>query len=297
MGAEKDISLISGQAVIRVLKNLGLACRPLEAGPDLPRQLQEYNPDAAFLAVHGKYAEDGIVQGLCEYLKIPYTGSGVLASSVCMDKCFLKDLFTLYHIKTPPYQNWKIKEESPDAITLPEDRTLPLVVKPSREGSSLGISICHTEEEFAKAIQKARQYDTDLVIESYIKGQELALSFLNGQFLTPVEIAPKTGFYDYKNKYTTGATEYILPPRVPASVIKQCQKNTQHIIQALSIRTYCRADFIIQDNTAWMMEINTLPGLTPHSLLPKSAKHDGIDFKTVILTILKGAGLDYETRD
>ena len=244
--------------------------------------------------MHGQYAEDGTIQGLCEYLKIPYTGSDVLSSAICMDKCFFKDLITQYHIPTPDYQNWDLTDRDVTHISPPSVSRFPLVVKPAREGSSLGISICHTPAHFQSVVEKAAQYDTKILLESYVKGQELALSFLNGQFLTPVEIKPKSGFYNYTNKYTAGQTEYILPPHVSSDIVKQCKQNALQIIQLLRIRSYCRTDFIIKDNIPLMTEINTLPGLTASSLFPKSAAHDGINFPTLIRTILQGASLGYE---
>ena len=294
LGAERKISCLSGQAVARVLDNLQVSYEIVEADDHLPEKLLVLKPSAAFLAVHGQYAEDGTIQGLCEYLKIPYTGSGVLSSAACMNKCFFKDLITQYRIPTPDYQNWDLKNRDVANISPPANSCFPLVVKPAREGSSLGISICHTPANFQSAVEKAIQHDTKIVLESYVQGQELALSFLNGQFLTPIEIKPKSGFYDYKHKYTVGQTEYILPPRVSSDVVEQCKKNALKVIQLLRVHSYCRADFIVKDNIPLMTEINTLPGLTASSLFPKSAAYDGINFPTLIQTILQGASLEYE---
>ena len=292
LGAEREISLLSGRAVAPVLDDLKLPYEVVEGNKNLPQKLSQLQPSVAFLAVHGQYAEDGTLQGICEYLNIPYTGSGVLASSLCMNKCIFKNFISLYRIPTPSYQNLYLKKNKLAAP--PTHLKFPLVVKPAREGSSLGISICPTEEEWGKALEKALQYDRMIVVESYIKGRELALSFLDGRFLTPVEIRPKAGFYDYTRKYTPGETEYILPARVSADTVEQCKKTAARIIKLTSIRGYCRADFIVKDDVPFLTEINTLPGLTASSLLPKSAAYDGIRFPELIQTILRAARLDYE---
>ncbi len=293
LGAERKISLLSGKAIACALSELNIPYYVIDADQYLPKKLSELKPDVAFLAVHGKYAEDGILQSLCEYLKIPYTGSGVLASCVCMDKCFFKDVMKHYHIPTPEYQRWNLKGRSLNHITPPPESHFPLVVKPSREGSSLGISICHTAKDFLPAIEVALVYDTQILLESYIKGPELAVSFLGGQVLTPIEIVPKSGFYDYTHKYTPGHTKYILPPRVSDNVISQCKAHILFMINVLKIRGICRADFIVKNNIPLMTEINTLPGLTATSLLPQSAEYEGISFNQVVQILLKNATLDY----
>jgi len=297
LGPEREISFISAQAVSEALDQLKIPYSVVECDQNLPHKLLDMQPDLAFLAVHGTYAEDGVLQGLLEYLKIPYTGSGTLASAICMDKSFFKDIITQHHIATPDYQNWNLRDCDINQILSPPAKNFPLVVKPARGGSSLGISICRTPADFLPAMKVALQYDTKIVVESYIEGTELALSFLDGKVLTPVEIVPKDGFYNYKNKYTEGCTDYILPPRVSDDVIQQCQKATLQVTRLFRMHSYCRADFIVNNNTPLMLEVNTLPGLTSHSLLPKSAQYDGIDFQQMVQIILCGASLDYEKKN
>ena len=293
LGAEHDISNLTGEAVAKVFDTLNLTYKIILSDNRFIKSLSDYKPDLAFLATHGKYAEDGIGQAVCEYLKIPYTGSGVLASAVSMDKCFFKDYISLHNIPTPDYRTLYLKDNQWDSV-LPSVE-LPVVVKPAREGSSIGVNICHHQKDLKEVIRKALQYDKKILLESYRDGTELALSFLDDRFFTPVEVAPKQGFYDYKNKYTKGATEYILPARVDSSLVEECKKITQKVVSLLNIRSYCRADFIItKQQEPLMIEVNTLPGLTEHSLLPKSAAYDGMDFPTVIQKILQGARLDYE---
>ena len=294
LGAEKEISLVSAAAVAKALKALNIPYTIVSANEDLASTLIKLQPDCAFLAIHGKYAEDGLVQALCEYLKIPYTGSGVMASAVCMNKGFFKDYIRRCSLPTPKYQILNLKKK-PEIKNSDIQLSLPVVVKPSREGSSIGVSICRQSEELIPALQKAKKYDTQVLVEEYIEGMELACSFLNGKVLSPIEICPKSDFYNYKNKYTSGATEYILPARLPQEVIEQCKKITFEIQQLLNIRSYCRADFILQNNKVpLLLEVNTLPGLTELSLLPKSAQYDGIDFVNLIQQIVQGAALDYE---
>ncbi|MDE0119882.1 MAG: D-alanine--D-alanine ligase [Bdellovibrionales bacterium] len=323
LGAEREVSLMSSQSVAKAFNELGILYKILEADENIAKNLSNLKPDCVFLAVHGKYAEDGVLQGICEYLKIPYTGSGVLVSALCMDKCFFKDYISQRGIPTPNYQNLNLKDHSLQELilknlsflsrdtssdiiegssALPSDKnskknplSFPLVVKPSREGSSLGINVCKNKQEWSLALRKALQYDQKILVESYIEGMELAVSFLNDQVLTPVEIVPGEGFYDYKSKYQSKKTQYILPPRLDKKIIAKCKTLVYQVVNILPIGTYCRVDFIIKDNiTPLITEVNTLPGLTTHSLLPKSAQLDGIDFNTLILTILKGACLDYQ---
>ena len=343
LGAEREVSLMSSQSVAKALDELGILYTVLEADENIAKNLSNLKPDCVFLAVHGKYAEDGVLQGICEYLKIPYTGSGVLVSALCMDKCFFKDYIFQQGIPTPSYQNLNLENipmqyrtrvvqnltsffdkkktiGQPDRChslqewvskdlrflnkdlssdTIEEGSVLPLsfplVVKPAREGSSLGISVCKNKKEWDLALKEALQYDQKILVESYIEGMELAVSFLNGQVLTPVEIVPGEVFYDYKSKYQSKKTKYFLPPRLEKKVIEECKTLVHQVVNVLSIGTYCRVDFIVKDNiTPLITEVNTLPGLTTHSLLPKSAQLDGIDFNTLILTILKGAYLDYQ---
>ncbi len=293
LGAEKEVSWFSARAVARVFDELGMAYQVIESDADLVNKLVQAKPSGAFLAVHGKYAEDGILQGILEYLGIPYTGSGLLASSICMDKCFFKNYISQYKIPTPAYQVLNVHNQKLEEIKF--QIPFPLLVKPSREGSTLGISICRTEEEFLPALKKALQYDKKILLEAYIEGTEIAISYLDGQILTPIEIVPKSGFYDYKSKYTKGETEYILPARLDERVREECKKYMMQSLQILDIRAYCRADFIIEKNKGpFMIEMNTLPGLTSQSLLPQSALHDGISFKELVQKILKLARLDYK---
>jgi D-alanine-D-alanine ligase len=292
-GAERDVSVVTGKAFAKALDELKINYQLLEADATLPATLQNLKPDVALLAVHGKYAEDGTVQGLCEYLKIPYSGSGVMASAVCMNKYYSKQILRFHDLPTPRFEMFFANKHQ--AETYQSQLGWPVVVKPSREGSTVGISIVKTAADLPNALKLALQYDKEILIEEFIAGHELTVAIVGTKALTPIEIVPKQGFYDYKNKYTAGNTEYVLPPRLPENTIKKCQELALKAHQALQCRIYSRVDFRLStDHTPYILELNTLPGCTPTSLLPKAAAHDGISFTELIRTLVEKASLDYE---
>lgn len=293
MGSERDVSLSTGKGFEQALIELGVNYQVIDAQQDFPLQLMQSGCDCVLLALHGKYAEDGVVQGVCEYLKIPYSGSGVLTSALCMNKLVTKQLFAQNGIPTPEFQLVDLKLEKLENAEI--FIQAPCVVKPSREGSSVGVTICQSNLEVRAAIEEAAKYDHLVIIERFIKGVELTVPILEGKTLTPIEIEPKTRFYDYKNKYTEGATEYYLPARVDEHVIENLKITTEKIYHIFNINTYARVDYMLDENgKEYCIEINTLPGCTPTSLVPKAAKYDGISFNDFILKLINGARLDYE---
>ena len=283
---EREVSLMSSQSVCKALTHVGVSFVTVEGDASLCNQLLKIQPDIAFLAGHGVYAEDGTLQGLLELLKIPYTGSGVLASSICMDKIFFKQLMSQHQISIA--HSITIDSSSTPLDTPP---FLPCVVKPNRSGSSIGVSLCHKKEEWKPALHTASKIDSQIMIESYIAGKELAVSWLDGKVLSPVEIQPKQNhFYDFKRKYEKGQTQFVCPPQLDSNILKQLQDITQKICQICHIQSYGRADFIIDTkNNIYLLEFNTLPGLTSLSLLPRAAKQDGISYDELILKILTHA--------
>jgi D-alanine-D-alanine ligase len=301
LGAERDVSLVTGKAFAKALDELGFDYQMIEAGPDLPGVLQNLKPDAALLALHGKYAEDGTVQGICEYLKIPYSGSGVMASALCMNKYYSKQIFRFHDLPTPAFEMYFADGRgggraapNPDSF-VPARLKFPLVVKPSREGSTVGISIVKSQGELAAALKLAAKYDKEILLEDFVPGMEITVPVLIDRALTPIEIVPKQGFYDYKNKYTAGNTEYIFPPRLSQGVLERCKALALRAHQALQCRVYSRVDFRVSpDGSPYILELNTLPGCTPTSLFPKAAAHDGIPFPQLIRLLVDKAGLDYE---
>lgn len=292
LGPENEISLLSAQAVAKALNQLGYRYFIAPADQSLPQLLINRKPDLVFLAVHGTYGEDGLLQSLCEYLKIPYTGSGVLSSSLCMDKIFLKKFLLKHKIPTPDFHvvddQWSSKQVT----------SYPVVVKSSHGGSSLGTYIVHKEQDLLPSIEKAKNFSTPVFIEDYLADcKEIAVSFLAGQVLTPVEIEPKGGFYDYKRKYIKGESSYFVPPRIDPFVMEKIKSLSRSIFQYTAVRSYARADFLLQKGRIpRLLEVNTLPGLTEHSLLPKSAQYDGIEFPQLIEKILNLADTDYKIK-
>lgn len=292
LGAERDVSLATGGAFEAALKELGHDYQVIDAREDLPLRLANAKADVALIALHGKYAEDGIVQSLCEYLKLPYSGSGVLASALCMDKVMSKQIYQQQGIPTAPFEIVDLHESKPREIT--SGLRFPVVVKPSREGSSVGISIVPTPADLTAAIETAAKYDHFILIEEFVDGHEVSVPVLKGKALIPIEIVPKQGFYDYKNKYTKGSTDYFLPPRFPKEAIAELQAISERVFSVCRLRAYARIDFRVDRSfKPYVMEVNTLPGCTQTSLLPKAAAHEGISFAQVIQTLIDCASLDY----
>jgi D-alanine-D-alanine ligase len=293
MGAERNVSLATGGAFEAALKELGYPYEIIDAQEDLPVRLANAKADVALIALHGKYAEDGIVQSICEYLRLPYSGSGVLSSALCMDKVLSKQMYVQCGIPTAPFET--VDLHFTKATDVRTKLGYPLVVKPSREGSSVGITIVNEEKDFLPAIQLAAQYDHYLLIEKFIAGMEASVPVLKGRALSPIEIVPKSGFYDYKNKYTKGSTDYYMPPRMPADKIELLKSISEKVFETFRLKAYSRIDFRVDEqHNPFVMEVNTLPGCTPTSLLPKAAAHEGISFSQVIQTLIECAGLDYK---
>lgn len=294
-GPESAISLKSAQAVGAALKKLSLPFFFAEAGSGLPAALLREKPRAAFLATHGMYGEDGCPQAVCELLRIPYTGSGVLASALCMNKIFFKRWLQKNHIAAPDF--WEIpKAPAAGACRAAANNfKYPVVVKASHGGSSLGTFIVKKPEGLARAVREARKTGPAVFIERHIRGGvEVAVSCLAGKILTPVEIVPKGGFYGCRQKYQKGQSQYFTPPRLDPMLTRKIMRQAQKAFQLAGVRGYARADFIVEGGKIpWLLELNTLPGLTETSLLPKSAAYEGLSFTQVIEKILSCAATDY----
>ncbi len=283
---EREISIKTGKAIVNALRELGYNVVEIEANEDIVKRILESNIDVAFIALHGRLGEDGTVQGLLELLRIPYTGSSCLASAIGMDKIITKKIWISEGIKTPPFQVLN----NPAEIRKID---FPIVVKPPCEGSTIGINIVRSEEEYKSALEEAFNLGNKVLLEKYIKGNEYTVSILDGKAYTPIEIKPASGFYDYRSKYTKGATEYIIPPN--------CSKEKQLLMMEEAIKAYnaigcsgaARVDFImnLEDDLPYALEINTIPGMTETSLLPKAMAYHGIDFKSLVEKIIKSAKL------
>src|SRR6188508_921682 len=248
--------------------------------------------DAAFLALHGKLGEDGCVQGLLELLGIPYTGSSVLSSALAMDKLKSKELFRLHNVPTPPYYVFDQNSTSAEIAEVHGSFGFPVIVKPRREGSSIGVSRANDMAELCEAIELALAFDSSVLVERFVKAREVAVGILDGRVLGAIEIAPKSGIYDFAAKYTPGATEYFMPARLPAARYKNVLNLAERAAQALDTSGAVRVDLLVTEGqNEYVLEVNTLPGMTPTSLFPKIASAGGLDYATLCETILDSAQL------
>ncbi len=243
--------------------------------------------DAVYLALHGSCGEDGRVQAALDLMGIPYTGSGCLASALAMDKDLTKRLVR-HLVTTPAWEKVKVTRETVGALM--EGRTLPCVVKPLASGSSIGVSIPRTREELRAALEETIALGGDAVIEEYIRGREIQVAVLDGVSLPSIEIIPKTGFYDYENKYQPGAATEVCPVDIPPEWEERLRRDAAAVYRELGLAAVARADFIVtEDGTPYFLEINTLPGMTPTSLVPQEAAAVGIDYDTLCERILEAS--------
>lgn len=275
---EREISLRTGTAISVALKGMGYNVIDIDVGLDVVDQIKKAAIDVAFIALHGKYGEDGTIQALLELLNIPYTGSGVLASAVAMDKVICN---RLVHDLVVDAREAKIPE-------IPF--SYPIVVKPSREGSTIGMSIVKDKTGLRPALELAAKSDWKVILEEYVNGREVTVGIIDGDPLPTIEIAPKSGFYDYQSKYTKGATEYIVPARISKHCEEMLMDWTKKVFDGLTCSGCARADYIVRDDeSAVFLEINTIPGMTETSLVPKAAKFKGIEFSELVERMLDGA--------
>ncbi|MCM2263840.1 MAG: D-alanine--D-alanine ligase [Desulfuromonadales bacterium] len=290
LSAEREISLRTGNAVLRALQGRGLDAVGLDAGRDLPARLLELGAQVAFIALHGRYGEDGTVQGLLELLQIPYTGSGVLASSVAMNKLVTKQVLLHHGVGTPAFAVYRNGNDREAFIA--GQKTFPLVAKPAREGSTIGVSIVRDAQGLRAGLDEALRHDDLVLVEEFIAGSEVTVGVLGDQPLPVIQVVPKGGFYDYQSKYTPGQTEYLLPAPLPEGVICNLQVAAVTACRALGCRGAARVDFMVRGEELFCLEVNTIPGMTETSLLPKAAGAAGIPFDELVLRILADAGLD-----
>lgn len=233
--------------------------------------------DIVFMALHGDVGENGKLQAAFDILGIKYTGPNYLGSALAMDKGITKQIFKMSGVPTP--MGMALKKAKKDAALSDLGLSLPVVVKPCSGGSSIGVYIVNTEEEYKEAIEKSFTYEDEVVIEPYIKGREFACGIIDGKALPVIEIIPKTGFFDYANKYQAGATKEVCPAQIPDEIAEKMQRATELAFKSLKLDIYSRADFLLDANgDIYCLEINTLPGMTATSLLPQEAKAAGIEY-------------------
>lgn len=295
LSREREISLRTGKAILKALKEKGYDALPIDVGRDIAETLIKQKIDCAFLALHGRFGEDGTIQGMLELMRIPYTGSGVLASAIAIHKIMAKKLFVYANIPTPSWEVFhrnEIEKNPLRDISLP----FPVVVKPAREGSTIGVSIVKTKEGFWEALKEASKHDEEILVEEFMKGKEITVGILEDISLPIIEIAPKSGFYDYHSKYTKGETEYIIPARIPREKYLDAQEISLKAFRILGCLGCARVDLMTdEDGKAYVIDVNTMPGMTETSLLPQAASYAGISFGDLVERILLSASLKTES--
>jgi D-alanine-D-alanine ligase len=294
LSREREISLKTGKAIQKALAEKGYPVCPIDVGQDIGEILVKKKIEGAFIALLGRFGEDGTIQGMLELMRIPYTGSGILASALALHKIMSKKVFLYEKIPTPSFEVLHRKEIEKDprkTISLP----LPYVVKPSREGSTIGVSIVRAEEERLRALQEAGKYDEEILVEGFMKGKEITVGILVDIPLPIIEIVPKSGFYDYHSKYTKGETEYIIPAQIPREKYLYAQEMGLKAFQTLGCSGFARVDMMTdEEGNPYVIDVNTMPGMTETSLFPKAANYAGIAFEDLVERILLGASLKIE---
>jgi len=300
--AEREISLMSGQGVLKALQSVGVDATGFDPAQQSIAHLKEQKFTHAFIALHGRHGEDGTVQGALELMGIPYTGSGVMASAIAMDKQMTKRIWRAEHLSTPASVWLPPHKQTPQYInSITQELGLPLIVKPPHEGSSIGISKVSTPAQLAPAIALATRYDADLLCEMFIEGDEVTCPVLgqgeDAVALPVVKIVAPLGAYDYQNKYFTDDVSYHCPSGLPEEEEQAIQALSVAAYKALGCRGWARADVMIRasDRQLFLLEMNTSPGMTSHSLVPMSAMAAGISYPQLCLKILSQASLDSPT--
>ena len=297
--AERDISLMSGQGVLQALLSKGVQAQAFDPSTQDLSALRGLGITHVFIALHGRHGEDGTVQGALELLGIPYTGSGVMASAIAMDKVMTKRLWRSHGLDTPASVCLSPTEQSAARIAaIPAELGLPLIVKPPREGSSIGVTKVCQASDMAAAAALATRYDPELLCEAFIDGDEITCPVLGegaGAVALPiVRIAAPQGDYDYQNKYFTDTVQYHCPSGLPAAEEEAIQQQVLAAYRGLGCRGWGRADLMIRasDRKAFLLEMNTSPGMTSHSLVPMSARAAGISYEDLCLRLIASASLD-----
>lgn len=290
MSSEREVSLKTGAAVLASLQRLGLAAVGIDADRGLCEKLKQEKVDIAFIALHGKYGEDGCVQGALELMGIPYTGSAVAASAIAMSKTLTKIICRSVGVPTPGWRTLMKKDFTPQSLS---GVTAPVVVKPANAGSSIAVTICMSDDQIAPAVDLAFGEDEEVLIEDFISGTLITIGVLGDMTLPAVEIEPEGGFYDYARKYTPGLTKYHVPARLPQNILDEAAAHVLAAHRALGCKGVSRSEVIVDaQGRTWFIELNTLPGMTETSLLPKEAAQMGISFDDLTLTILMEAVAD-----
>lgn len=284
--SERDISLESGKAVLAALQRQNIPAGIVDPQNNLIGQLQQGNFDRAFIMLHGRGGEDGLIQGMLETIGLPYTGSGVLGSSLAMDKCRSKRLWQSHQLPTPIFVEL-YKHGQPDWDFVVEYLGLPFVIKPVREGSSYGVNKVNRFSDIEKAWQQACQYDCKVMVESWVAGGEYTVSILGDQVLPMILLETPREFYDYEAKYIADTTQYHCPCGLSTDIEQEFCSLAFKAFKVLDASGWGRVDLLVADDgSPWLIEVNTVPGMTRHSLVPMAAKRKGIDFDDLVVKIL-----------
>jgi D-alanine-D-alanine ligase len=297
--AEREVSLMSGTGVLQALRSQGVDAHAFDPASQELGDLRREGFERVFIALHGRHGEDGTVQGALELLGIPYTGSGVLASAIALDKVMTKRVWAAEGLPTPRWVRLEPGEQPRERLmAIPDELGLPLIVKPPREGSSIGVTKVQGYSAMAQAVHLAAQYDPDVLCEEFIDGVELTCPVLGtgtaASALPVVRIEAPSGNYDFEHKYHSDATVYRCPSGLSAQEEEQVQRLTLAAYRALGCRGWGRADLMLRtrDRRIFLLEMNTSPGMTGHSLVPMSARAAGISYEALCLRLLADAALD-----
>lgn len=293
--AERDVSLRTGKAICDALQKKGHAAVTIDVDENIVENLKKHKVELVFLALHGKYGEDGTIQGLLEILNIPYTGPGVLASAIAIDKIMTKKLLVFSGLSTPRYifiSKYDFLKDGDKVIgDIKSKLGLPVVIKAPTQGSSIGVAFVYKEEEILPGIRLAMKYDDEILIEEMVPGVEVTASILGNRdpvALPLVEITSATGVYDYEAKYTAGMSDHIIPARLPEEVQKEIQQIAIKTYKAIGCRGLSRIDFIVdKDFQPFVLEVNTMPGMTATSLFPDAARAAGLNFPDLTEKIME----------
>ena len=282
--AEREVSLKSGAAVLKALQDGGVDAFGIDVGDDFLQRLTSEKIDRAFIVLHGRGGEDGSMQGLLECAGIPYTGSGILASALAMDKLRTKRVWLSLGLPTP---NHAVLASAADCRAAAVELGFPLIVKPAHEGSSIGMAKVADVDALIAAWQDASQYDSQVLVEQWIAGPEFTIAMLRGEVLPPIGLGTPHSFYDYDAKYLANDTQYRMPCGLSADKEAELKALTARACEAVGTQGWARAD-VMQDAAGkfWLLEVNTVPGMTDHSLVPMAARAAGLDFQQLVLAIL-----------
>lgn len=291
ISGEREVSLSSGKGIINALQKKGHEVVGIDFNPSKLNELLTLDVDVVFIGLHGRFGEDGRIQGLLDMLNIPYVGTGVLGSALAMNKVKAKRILEREGIRVA-------KDQTLNAATFDRENfkfelDYPVVVKPAREGSTIGLTIAHNEQELMAGIDEGFKHDEDILIEEFIEGMEVTVAVLGEkgkeQALPVIEIVPKNKFYDYEAKYAPGGSAHIIPARVSAEITEYLQKNAVLAHQSLDCKTYSRTDFIVPKDGSLpvVLEVNTLPGMTPTSLFPDAAREIGLSYEDMIERLIE----------